>query len=176
MKQNDLKPYKVNRLSKIPTGLKVFVLKSWTAGVVFYFIFMSFEIFNILPQHEDRWLVSGLILILLNEFFINLLIKSMELKKTNQRKHAMLIGFKYSIVANIPYISFVVITTIMLGTLFFKAGVSLSVIFMPSEPATWEPFTFGLLYYIVDSIYILIVRLIKLLINKGKGKKVDEVQ
>ncbi|HHW79426.1 MAG TPA: hypothetical protein GX742_01340 [Acholeplasmataceae bacterium] len=167
---NDFKPYKSNRISNWPTSLKVFILKTWTAGMVFYFIFMSLEIFSALRAHEDRWLIVIMVIIILNEYLINNLIKSMEQDKTILNKHAMFINDKWSMIYNIGYIFLVVIITILLGGLIIGSGISLSKITMPQEAATWEPFTFGLLYYLIDTSLIFIVNLIKQVFNK-KGEK-----
>lgn len=170
----DFKPYKSNRISNWPTSLKVFILKAWTAGMVFYFIFMSLEVFTALQAHEDRWVLVTLVLILLNEYFINNLIKSMEQDKSLLNNYAMFIDNKWSILYNIVYILIVVILTILLGGMLIGFGISLSKIFMPGEGAMWEPFTFGLLYYLVDTTLIFIVSKIRMLLKK-RGSN-DEIQ
>lgn len=175
MSNNEYRPYKTTKISKWPTSIKVFILKFWTAGMVFYFIFMSLDVFKILSAHEDRWLLCGLILILLNEFFINGLIKSMEQKKEKQRKHAMFISFKYSIFANIGYTFIVLLLTILVGGVLIGWQISLSKIFMPQEAATWEPFTFGLVYYAMDTILVLLANQARKLFNR-KEETTNEVQ
>lgn len=170
---NDLNPYKPTKFSKWPTWLKVLILKVWTSGAIFYFVFMSFEVFSILPNLEDRWLVLGLILILGNEYFINLLIKSMVHQKDKLNNYAMFIKSKYSIVANIFYVLITLILTIILGSFLLRLDISLSKLSMPNSDATWDPFTFGFIYYFVDSSLIFIVNLIKNYIKK-RGVK-DEV-
>lgn len=172
--KNEFKPYKSNRISNWPTSLKVFILKAWTAGMVFYFIFMSLEVFTALQAHEDRWLLVILVLILLNEYLINNLIKSMEQDKTLLNNYAMFIDNKLSIIYNIFYIFAVVIITILFGGMLIGIGISLSKIFMPGEGAMWEPFTFGLLYYLVDTTLIFIVSKTRMLLKK-RGRN-DEIQ
>lgn len=171
--RQELKPYKSNRISNWSTSLKVFILKSWTAGMVFYFIFMSLEIFSALQAHEDRWLIVIMVMILLNEYLINNLIKSMEQDKTELTKHAMFINNKWSIIYNIGYIFLVVIITILLGGIVIGSGISLSKLIMPQEAATWEPFTFGLFYYVIDTFLIFTVNLIKRLFKRKENEKND---
>lgn len=175
MSNKEYKPYKADFLSKWPTSLKVFILKAWTAGMVYYFINMSLGAFNILPNHYDRLFVSALILVLLNEYFINLLIKYMEMKTVNMRKHAMFIDFKFSLVVNFFYIIFVVVITIFVGGIFVGLGLTFTKLFDPSEPPGWEPFTFGLYYYFFDTLFIMIKNLAKKIIRK-KEKIKHEIQ
>src|SRR5690554_6590024 len=164
--KNEFKPYKSNRISNWPTSLKVFILKAWTAGMVFYFMFMSLEIFTALRHHEDRWILVTLVMILLNEYFINNLIKSMEQDKSLLNNYAMFIDNKWSILYNVVYVLIVIILTILLGGVLIGFGISLSKIFMPGEAAMWEPFTFGLLYYLVDTTLIFIVSKVRSLLTK----------
>lgn len=170
MSKDNLRPYKTGGISKWPTGLKVFLLKTWTAGMLFYFIFMSMEVFSVLSAPEDRWLLIILVLIILNEYFINLLIKSMELDDVVRSKHAMFIKGKYSMVYNIFYIATVTIVTIFIGGLIIGLGISLSKLTMPAENAMWEPFTFGILYYLTDTILIFLVNKIKPLFKKKENR------
>lgn len=166
----DLRPYKTSKISNWPTGLKVFLLKTWTAGMVFYFMFMSLEVFKALQNPLDRWVIVALVMILLNEYLVNGLIKTMEQDEIIRNKYAMFIKGKWSIIFNIFYIFLVMILTIIVGGILMGWGLSLSKLFMPAEPATWEPFTFGLIYYAVDTVLVLSVFYIKKLIRKQREK------
>ncbi|MGI6781230.1 MAG: hypothetical protein ACOX56_00085 [Acholeplasmataceae bacterium] len=172
----DLKPYKTNKISNWPTGLKVFLLKAWTAGMVFYFMFMSLAVFKALQNPIDRWVIVTLVMILLNEYLINGLIKSMEQDYIIRNKHAMFIKGKWSIVFNIFYIFLVMVITVVVGGIFIGWGISLSKLFMPGEAATWEPFTFGLIYYAVDTFLVFFVWQIKKIIREKKEGDKNEVQ
>lgn len=163
---NELRPYKSDKIADWPTWVKVFIIKSWTAGAVFFFIYISTAVVSLIPNHVDRWFVTGLVLILLNEFFINTLIKFMQRKDHSMEDYAMFINNKWSLIYNFLYILVVVLVTIYIGGFLINLGISLSTIFMPAEDPTWEPIMFGLLYYGVDTAFIGIKRLIR---NKRKG-------
>lgn len=163
---DELRPYKTDKISDWSTWVKVFIIKAWTAGTVFFFIYFSSTVFSIMPNPLDRFFVVGLVLILLNEFFINLIIKFMQRDDFSMEDYAMFVNNKWSLVYNIFYIMLVVAVTIAIGVLLISMGISLSVLFYPSEPAGWEPIMFGLLYYGVDTTFIGIKRIIR---NKKKG-------
>lgn len=172
--KKELRPYKTSKISNWPTGLKVFILKTWTAGMVFFFLYMSLEIYTALPFGWDRLLIVALVLILFNEYLINGLIRNMELDPIIQNKHCMFVRSKWSIVFNIPYILFVVFITSLIGIILFNWGISLSKIFWPEEPAKFEPFTFGLLYYGVDTFFVTFVWHIKKIIREKKMEDKDK--
>lgn len=166
--EDDFKPYKSDKLGNMPVGLKVFIIKSWSAGAVFFFIYMSTAVFKLFSNHLDRWFLTALVMILVNEYLINLLIKYMERKNHSMTDYAMSINSKWSLVINFFYIFAIVVTTIFFGFLIINQGISLSKIFMPGEDATWEPIMFGLLYYGVDTFFITIKNFI---VKKVKGRK-----
>ncbi|HKL94885.1 MAG TPA: hypothetical protein VJ845_00500 [Haploplasma sp.] len=167
----DLRAYNNDKLSNVPVGVKVFILKSWSSGATFFFIYMSTAVFKLLSNHWDRWFLTALVLVLVNEYFINLLIKYMERKDYSMEKYAMCINNKFSLVVNFFYIILVAFLTILLGGFIIDQGISLSRIFFPNEAATWEPIMFGLFYYGVDTGLIFIKNFIVKLIRKNKIQK-----
>ena len=173
MSNNGYKPYKGDKIANLPTWFKLFAIKAWTAGAVFFFFYMGLTIFNVFPHHEDRFLLVGFVLILINEYFINMLIKHMKRKNFDVEDCAMFINNKWSLVYNFFYILIVVILTILLGGFIIGHGISLSKLLMPGEAATWEPIMFGVLYWAIDTLLIYIK--IKIMNLLGKGKKNNEI-
>lgn len=75
----DFDPYKIDKLSKLPVWLKALFIKWWFAGLVCYFVNMGLgTYFQSDSQQTDLFFLSGLVLGLVTELFVNPIFRMLE--------------------------------------------------------------------------------------------------
>ena len=65
----EFNPYRLDRLSRIPTWIKAIVIKWWFAGLVCYLIVMGLG--EVIQNNENRMLLTGVVLGLVVDIFVN---------------------------------------------------------------------------------------------------------
>lgn len=157
-------PYQSDKLAKIPSWIKILLLKYWAAAAAFYF----FAVANPIAQNEDQyyvWVSFGLALFL--EYIVKTLVRFMKNSSDNTYRFN-LINLKgvLSLFLHIIY-SFVIVIPIMAITVFLQQhGISINL--FGGYAVGIEPLLDGLIFLILDAIVVLIKNLIIKLIKKYK--------
>ncbi|MCH5148866.1 MAG: hypothetical protein J1G05_05865 [Clostridiales bacterium] len=170
-KEKQFDPYKIDKLSRVPTWLKACFVKWWFAGVVCYFIMWGLAISDGL----DRVVLCGLVLGLIVDILVNPLFKYME---SDRREYDNYMMFPF------PFRAFWTFFTNLIYYVFVMYFVTLSygginelinLIFNTNQHVYVgvEPLLFGLLAVVVDMAFIGIKDLIVFIVKKSKKKEAD---
>lgn len=155
-KKDELTPYKSDKLAKIPSLLKILLLKYWAAAAAFYF----FAIGNKLVDPKDQnayvwyfiWIGFGLGLFL--EYIVKSIVRLMRNSRDDTYRFN-LVNKKgvLSLFLNIVY--GLAISYVMVYILVFLAskGWILDLFGLDEVPAI-EPFTGGFVFIILDAIVV----------------------
>lgn len=168
-KEKQFDPYKIDRLSRVPTWLKAFFIKWWFAGVVCYFIMWGLSISDGL----DRVVLCGIVLGLFVDILVNPLFKYME---SDRREYDDYMMFPF------PFRAFWTFFTNLIYYVFIMFFVNLAyggineLINFFSNTTNYvyvgvEPLLFGTLCVLVDMAFIGIKDLIVHLVKRSKKKK-----
>lgn len=151
-------PYDIDKVSKISTGLKVFILKTWTFGAIFFFFHMGLDWIDATDYFKFVLVLtmSGL----LYYYFICYVIEFMDNTKNNIYKYMPLKRGKFRFIFYFLYSFLVGFIVIMLGSILIKYNLTFSKITFPQADASWDPFMYGLLFYFVDYVILLIKNII----------------
>ncbi|MDE7305868.1 MAG: hypothetical protein K2N33_00600, partial [Clostridia bacterium] len=84
-KQKQFDPYKVDKLSRIPTWIKALFIKWWFAGAVCYFVVMGINLGNSL----DATVLCGAVLGLIVDVLVNPLFRYMESDRKEYNAYMM---------------------------------------------------------------------------------------
>lgn len=171
-KDSGLDPYAIDRWHKVPFWLKVSLLKWWFFGAVYFFIFMGLladsmgDTASISDyQYELLVLGGGAICGAFYDWVINKIITLWETDKHEGQYYSMIISKKlYSMFINIAYYMFIFILVY-----FIECGLVL----LNSKIGGYinNPISYGLLVFLVDSLFLLIKYGIKRLVRFIKNKK-----
>ena len=165
-------PYKIDKLSRIPTWIKALFVKFWFAGVVCYFVIMGLG--RVVPNDLDRLLLAGAFLGLFTDLFVNPLFRFMESSEKEYNNYMMFpFPFKkyWTFFTNIIY--YIAVTVIVM---YIYSGINqlLVIIFERYEGYVSlgvEPLIYGVFCLIVDMAFIGIKDLIVYLVERDKSKK-----
>lgn len=168
-KEKQFDPYKIDRLSAVPTWIKACVIKWWFAGLVCYLIMWGLAIRDGL----DRVVLCGLALGLIVDILVNPLFKYMESDRREYDNYMMFpFPFKafWTFFTNLIYYVFVMcFVTLLYG------GINelINLIFSTNQHVYVgvEPLLFGVLAVLVDMAFIGIKDLIVYLVKKSKKKE-----
>lgn len=171
-KQAEFDPYKRDKLSALPAWLKAIFIKWWFAGAVCFFFIWGIG----LDSLDSVW-VSGLVLGLVTDMFVNPIFRYIESDKKEYNSYMMFpFPFKqfWTFFANAIY--YVVVMFGVFGCYFgINAWVnSLSGTTLKNYLGV-EPLLYGTFAVIVDMIFIGIKDLIVFLVKKGRNKKEEEI-
>ncbi|CCV65871.1 hypothetical protein BN85308500 [Paracholeplasma brassicae] len=169
-KQEDpkvLSPYQIDKFSKIPPGIKIGFLKFWTGGAVFMLAFAT-----LMPNFDslDRYVMLVLLLTIAGEYLIQNVIKMM-----NNDKKPTLQYLQYrtdkrylSIWLSLLY-QFIVVLVIFLLTEWVIGPYHLSIdSLLFGKSNSIGPFTFGILYFLIDYLWINLRNIVILAQHKNK--------
>lgn len=177
-KNNEFNPYKNDKLSLIPTWIKVLFLKYWVAAAALFF----FGIGNPLIQTPGKnfgadealrsYLSLSLGFALFDEYIVKSFIKLMDdgshdiykLNLINKKGVvSFLLNLLYGFVVMIPMITILVFLA--------KHNLNLDFINPRDSKAAIEPFTGGFVFLVIDLICVYVKDLINNLIKKNNYKK-----
>lgn len=161
----ELNPYGIDKLAKIPASWKITFLKFWLAGACFL---LGFYGLGVNFAFLDRLVVFGLLLILGVEYITNTLILWMNRPESNTLKflpHEVNRKSVLSFLATALYVT-VMIASIHFFIVFWT-WLGFKTMGEVVSEATADPITFAILFLIFDFIWISIRQLIK----KRKVKK-----
>lgn len=167
--------YSSDKLSKIKPGVKIGFLKFWIGGAIFFFVFSGLGTgFDTL----DRLVISGLILTLAVEFLVNKIIIWMNTPQQYTLKY-LPYHFDRSKILSLLF------AFIYAATMFVASYYAIEGIMALLDHWGWVqtnaigPIFFGLVYALMDYIWITIKNLIfpqyrKKIMAKNNSKKGDE--
>lgn len=172
-KEKEFDPYKIDKLSRIPSWIKALFIKFWFAGAVCYFIMMGTGLRDL-----DGVVITGAVLGVIVDVLVNPLFGYMQSDKKEYDKYIMLpFPFKkfWTFFVNIIY---------YVGVLFVVnycyLGLNLIINAIRGTQTTYyvgvEPLLFGIITTIVDMAFIGVKDGIVYGVKKAKAKKAEEVE
>ncbi len=187
-KNNDLTPYGIDKFAKIPTYVKVGFLKFFLIGAIYYYLFNAIEA-NLIGTGPDAGsievmiliiIITGLILGLIQEFIINNAAKAFLKDNEDIRKYIFVKKTKLSsLFLNLLYGIIIMAILIPINSILVRSNITITnLIALPFtllgglEPYKGTcPFTFGLIYCVIDYVFIFSKYGIIKLIEKKKMAK-----
>ncbi len=169
-------PYKLDRLSRVPTWIKALVIKFWFAGMVCYIIGMGLG--SIITNDENRIILTGVVLGIVVDVLVNPAMRYFQ-SSDNEYDAYMMFPFPFkkywTFLTNVIYyvaVSFVVT--------YMYQGINLLIDVINGTAASSninvgvEPLLYGVFTVIADMAFIGIKDLIVYLVKKKKAKKAEE--
>lgn len=178
----DINPYELDKLSKVPSWLVILILKYWAAAAAVFFIAIGgidigFDFSqNQFTDYASIMAESFILVVLIALFtaiFINYIVRPLTRLMYNRRNNTFrynminMKGFKSFILALIYSFAITIILFFITMLLSYKGWV-LNV-FGRSDGGI-EPFTYALCFIVVDAIFLLIKNLIIMLYERIKYK------
>jgi uncharacterized membrane protein len=172
-KQKQFDPYKVDRLSAVPTWIKACFVKFWFAGMVCYFIMWGIGLDNAL----DSVVLCGAVMGLIVDMLVNPLFRYMESDRKEYDNFIMFpFPFKqfWTFFTNILYYIVVLLLVMLCYT-----GVNEICNLIAGTTTTIhvgvEPLLFGVFTVIVDMAFIGLKDLVVYVIKRIKNHKMENV-
>lgn len=180
----DINPYEVDKLSKVPSWLIILLLKYWAAAAAVFFIVIGgtdigFDFtqgdYNdfaaVLAQSFVIVILIGLFLALFSNYIVRPIVRLMYNRRNNTFRYNMinLRGFK-SFLLSLVYMLTLSLVLYFITLLLSYNGLVLD-FFGRSDGQGIEPFTYGFCFVIIDSLCILIKNLILMLYERIKYKR-----
>jgi hypothetical protein len=186
---NDVDPYKVDKLSKVPSWLIVLILKYWAAAAAIYFIGMDTILINWSDQASIQLasdvdvliyglsqtvlltILFGLFLAIFSNYIVRPFVRMMYNRRNNTYRFNMVNvkGFKSFFLAllyNMPLSFLLTVIVIWMG----YYGLVLDP-FGTTGGTGVEPFSYALVYIIVDTFCVFIKDVIVNLHQRAKYKR-----
>lgn len=188
MKENknvqDINPYEIDKLSRIPSWIVILILKYWAAAAAVFFsiiggpdIGLSFDELTtddpylILTQSFVIVVILGLFMALFMNYIIRPIVRMMHNRRNNTFKFNMINvkGIK-SLLLSLPYYFFISIVLFFVVIFMGSHGLVLD-LFGTTGGAGIEPFSYGIYFIVVDGIFVLIKNLCNNILQRLKYKK-----
>lgn len=176
-KKKEFDPYKTDFLGKIPVWVKAIFVKWWFAGIVCYFVMFGIQSFmNADPA--DAILMTGIVLGLVVELFVNPLFRYME---KNEKEYDPYIMFPFPFKAYWTFFTNILYYVAVLFVVYFGCYYGLNELInyvngtRDAIAVGVEPLLFGTFCVIIDMIFIGIKDLIVYLVKKSKKEKTANV-
>ena len=176
----DINPYQVDKLAKVPSWIKILLLRYWAAAAACFLLFGISELgLNIYQEGEYAAVELNVKLLLLLALFFaiftNYVVRVFVRLMYNRRDNTYrlnLINFKgvLSFVASLAYnlVMAILVFVLNVGVL-SKYGLVLDP-FGTTGGIGIEPFTVGLLYIILDGVFIIIKNIIVMIVQRVQYK------
>lgn len=178
LKQQELNPYANDKLAKIPSWIKILLLKIWAASAAFYlFGNASYAI------HNNDEVVVLVFMGLGYTLFSDLIVKTIIRFMRNSRDDTFRFNFvnKKGIIGlliQFVYCYGIIIPSALLYAILAKHGIYINLFGLPTTG--FEPITFGLVVTVVDVIAVAIKYLVIYIYKKAKHnsdqKLVEEIE
>ena len=176
-KKKEFDPYKTDFLGKIPVWVKALFVKWWFAGVVCYFVMFGIASF-MNGDTLDELFLTGIILGIVVEIFVNPLFRFMERDKKEYDPYTMFpFPFKayWTFFTNVLY--YIVVVLVMYFG--FYLGLNELINYIKGTEGVIavgvEPLLFGTFTVIADMLFIGIKDLIVYLVKKHSKEKAANV-
>ncbi len=161
----DFNPYEVDKLSRVPSWLKILLLKYWAAAAACFLLFGISELgLNIYVESDVAAMnvsfrlviILGVFLAVLMNYIVRVVVRLMYNRRDNTYKYNMvnMKGLKSFFVA-LAY-------NMLMSIIIFLVTIRLSdwgLVFDPfgtTKGIGIEPFTVGIIYFVFDNIFVLI--------------------
>ncbi len=168
----------VNNKSKVPSWLKILLLKYWTAGAVLYFFGFGLGLLWASTTNlENQTIYLAVLLILgyclINEYIVKPIVRLFKSSNDDTYYYNMinLKGTK-SFFLNLGYSIIVIIPTVIIMSQMAAHGITLDITFQGGI----DPFSFALVVVIIDFIYLFIKNTIMNFIKKRKFNKDNKIK
>ena len=175
----DINPYEVDKLSKIPSWIVIIFLKYWAAAAAVFFGVIgiidlgldfsqidSGNVVAIINTHERIIVILALIMAMLGNYAV----KQVVLMINNRRNNTL----KYNIINSKGLKAFLlyILYSFLMSFILFFVTVFLSskgwvLPILQNDGAGIEPFTYALCYVVIDGIFVLIKDLIIMAVVVG---------
>lgn len=171
----EFNPYKLDRLSRIPTWIKAFFIKFWFAGMVCYLT--QFGLGMIITNDENRMLLTGVVLGIVVDVLVNPALRYFQSSEHEYDNYMMFpFPFKkfWTFFTNIVYYVVVAITV-----MYMYRGLNFVVDAIKGTPDAMnihvgiEPLLYGVFCFGADMAFIGIKDLIVYLVKRKKLKKAE---
>ncbi len=164
-------PYKVDRLSKVPTVIKALFVKFWVAGMICYFFFWGLSgLFN---NTLDLLVFTGICLGFVNDVLVNTAFLYFESDKKEYHRYMLVpVSCKkmWTLLINIPYGILEVLTISLIYQFINTSAIKIWDLPEVTVFLGVEPILYGIFFVIVDMFYISIKNLFVRILNDAKEK------
>lgn len=167
----EFNPYKLDRLSRIPTWIKAIFIKWWFAGMVCYLINMGLS--SVIPNDENRMLLTGVVLGIVVDVLVNPALRYFQSSDKEYNNYIMFpFPFKkfWTFFTNIIYY-----IAVQFAVLYSYMGLNMMIDAITGTTGNIhvgvEPLLYGTFSVIIDMIFIGIKDLIVFLVRRAKEKK-----
>lgn len=180
-KNNDVNPYEIDKLSKIPSWLIIFLLKYWAAAAAVFFMTIGgldvgidfsqdLNIIQSVNFSEQIILLIGLALAVLNNYAVKQIVILLNNRRNPTFKYNLinqtgLIGFFLNLFYNIV-VSYILFFIVILAG-YYKIIPNL----FGMTNSGIEPFSYALFYIIIDGIVLICKNLIFKLAERIQYKR-----
>ncbi len=171
-KDKQFDPYKVDKLSRIPTWIKAIFVKWWFAGATSYFILWGLPLTG-----PDSVLLLGVVLGMVTDLFVNPVFRYMESDRREYDGYVMFpFPFKafWTFFANIIYYTLVVY---LVSVVYTNLNVLANIINKTADAIYIgvEPLLFGTICVLADMAFIGVKDGVVALVRRMKNRKKESV-
>lgn len=171
----EFNPYKLDRLSRIPTWIKAFFIKFWFAGMVCYL--SQFGLGMIISNDENRMLLTGVVLGIVVDVLVNPALRYFQ-SSDHEYDNYMMFPFPFkrfwTFFTNIIYYVVVAMTV-----MYMYRGLNFVVDAIKGTPDAMnihvgvEPLLYGVFCFVADMAFIGVKDLIVYLVKRKKRQKAE---
>ena len=173
----DFNPYEVDKLARVPSWIKILLLKYWAAAAACFLLMGAWElglnVFNDSPDVTIRLVILlGLFLTVLMNYPIRVIIRLMYNRRNNTYKYNMvnMKGLKTLPLA-LVYNMAIAILIFILNVNFLSKFHLVFDPFGTTDGTGIEPFTIALVYMLIDGICIIVKNIIVMIAQRVIYKK-----
>lgn len=150
----------------IPNGIKVFFIKWWFNGAICFFFYLGLG--TVLSNYIDQLFILGAATGVCTDLLTNHMLRFIERTERQNDKYQMITMRKYwSLLLNIPYAYLIVFCVFYLYGLINLAAQSIN----PDITVPVGPILFGILYLLVDTVFISMKHLMIKIVEDAKAKQ-----
>ena len=168
----DFNPYEVDKLARVPSWIKILLLKYWAAAAACFLLMGAWElglnVFNDSPDVTIRLVILlGLFLTVLMNYPIRVIIRLMYNRRNNTYKYNMINmkGLKTLPLA-LVYNMAIAILIFILNVNFLSKFHLVFDPFGTTDGTGIEPFTIALVYMLIDGICIIVKNIIVMIAQR----------
>jgi len=178
---NEFNPYAADKLSLVPSWIKILFLKYWVAAATFYFfgignplIIVQGEKYDGIVALEPYYLFLSLGLAIFTEYIVKNIVRMMHNDRDDTYRYN-LINAKgvLSFFLNLIYSFLIMIPMILILIFLASHNLVFDTLNETGSKAAIEPFTAGFVYLALDSAVVWIKNLIIYLYKQNKFKVID---
>jgi hypothetical protein len=156
-KPTEFNPYAIDKLNKIKPGVKIGFLKFWISGAAFFLTFTAFQ-----ADMLDLFFALLLILTLAVEYVTNKVIIWMHHDKAPTLKylpHQVQRKSMLSLFSTMGYVAVMILLSYLFIESLMSIGIpSIGMIMFGFDFTGIDPITFGLVFYLMDQVWLLALR------------------